>query len=119
MDFPAPDGTVFVMPYDTNLAWKHQVPKSAKSRGRRISVTLRAFEDRPMCGRYTLTARRQAVAAAFDLDDFFELPPRYNIAPTQWVPAVRLDPEGGGRDFWPSSGASSLRGSKTPASATG
>ena len=44
-DFPAPDGTVFVMPYDTNLAWKHEVPKSAKWRGRRISVTLRAFED--------------------------------------------------------------------------
>jgi alkylated DNA repair dioxygenase AlkB len=44
-DFPAPDGTVFVTPYDTNLAWKHQVPKSAKARGRRISVTLRAFED--------------------------------------------------------------------------
>ena len=51
-----------------------------------------------MCGRYTLTARREAVAAAFDLDDFFDLPPRYNIAPTQWVPAVRLDPEGGGRE---------------------
>jgi alkylated DNA repair dioxygenase AlkB len=44
-DFPAPDGTVFVMPYDTNLAWKHQVPRSARSRGRRISITLRAFED--------------------------------------------------------------------------
>ena len=43
-DFPAPDGTVFVMPYDTNLAWKHAVPKSAKRRGRRISVTLRAFD---------------------------------------------------------------------------
>lgn len=44
-DFAATDGTVFVMPYDTNLAWKHEVPKSAKSKGRRISVTLRAFED--------------------------------------------------------------------------
>jgi alkylated DNA repair dioxygenase AlkB len=44
-DFPARDGTVFVMPYDTNLAWKHQVPRSARSRGRRISITLRAFED--------------------------------------------------------------------------
>lgn len=44
-DFPARDGAVFVMPYDTNLAWKHQVPRSARRRGRRISVTLRAFED--------------------------------------------------------------------------
>ena len=48
-----------------------------------------------MCGRYTLRARREAVAAAFDLDDFFELPPRHNIAPTQWVPAVRLVTAGG------------------------
>ena len=44
-DFRATDGPVFVMPYDTNLAWKHEVPKSAKAKGRRISVTLRAFED--------------------------------------------------------------------------
>jgi alkylated DNA repair dioxygenase AlkB len=44
VDFPAPDGTVFVMPFDTNLAWKHSVPKSTKYVGRRISVTFRAFE---------------------------------------------------------------------------
>jgi alkylated DNA repair dioxygenase AlkB len=43
-DFPARDGTVFVMPYATNLAWTHEVPHSARSTGRRISVTLRAFE---------------------------------------------------------------------------
>lgn len=42
-DFPADSGTVFVMPYDTNLAWKHSVPKFARHRGRRISLTLRAF----------------------------------------------------------------------------
>jgi alkylated DNA repair dioxygenase AlkB len=44
-DFPALHETVFVMPYDTNLAWKHEVSRSARWRGRRISVTLRAFED--------------------------------------------------------------------------
>ncbi|WP_165220906.1 alpha-ketoglutarate-dependent dioxygenase AlkB [Aquisphaera insulae] len=44
-DFPAPDGTVFIMPYETNLAWKHAVPRSARYRGRRISFTLRAFES--------------------------------------------------------------------------
>jgi putative SOS response-associated peptidase YedK len=44
-----------------------------------------------VCGRYTLKARRKDVAAAFDLDDALELPPRYNIAPTQFVPVVRLD----------------------------
>jgi len=43
-DFPAPHGTVFVMPLSTNKAWKHGVPKSTKHIGRRISVTFRAFE---------------------------------------------------------------------------
>jgi alkylated DNA repair dioxygenase AlkB len=43
-DFTARDGSVFVMPYATNEAYTHEVPHSAKSRGRRISVTLRAFE---------------------------------------------------------------------------
>jgi alkylated DNA repair dioxygenase AlkB len=44
-DFPATHGTVFVTPRNTNRAWKHQIVKSARRRGRRISVTLRAFED--------------------------------------------------------------------------
>lgn len=43
-DFPAPNGTVFVLPADTNRAWKHMVPKSVRWNGRRISVTVRAFE---------------------------------------------------------------------------
>lgn len=43
-DFDARDGTVFVIPYETNLAWTHEVPHSGKSQGRRISITLRAFE---------------------------------------------------------------------------
>jgi alkylated DNA repair dioxygenase AlkB len=42
-DFEARDGTVFVMPYATNRAWTHEVPHNAKSLGRRISITLRAF----------------------------------------------------------------------------
>ena len=97
-DFPARDGTVFVLPYATNLAWKHQVPRSARSARPTHLGHPAGLRGLTMCGRYTLTARREAVAAAFDLDDFFDLPPRYNIAPTQWVPAVRLDPEGGGRE---------------------
>ncbi len=36
---------MFVMSYATNLAWKHEVPKSARCRGRRISVAVRAFKD--------------------------------------------------------------------------
>jgi alkylated DNA repair dioxygenase AlkB len=43
-DFAARDGTVFIMPYDTNLAWKHAVPRFARHQGRRISLTLRAFD---------------------------------------------------------------------------
>src|SRR5436305_235525 len=52
-----------------------------------------------MCGRYTLKARRETIAAAFDLADALELPPRYNIAPAQFVPAVRLDQESGSREM--------------------
>jgi alkylated DNA repair dioxygenase AlkB len=44
VDFAAKAGTVFIMPYDTNRAWKHGVPKRARQRGRRISITLRAFD---------------------------------------------------------------------------
>lgn len=42
-DFPAPHGKVFVMPWATNLAWTHEVPKAKRFQGRRISITLRAF----------------------------------------------------------------------------
>lgn len=44
-DFQATHGTVFVMPWETNRAWKHAVPKRASYSGRRISVTLRAFSS--------------------------------------------------------------------------
>ena len=44
-DFPARDGSVFVMPYETNLSWTHEVPRARKSSGRRISVTLRGFVE--------------------------------------------------------------------------
>ena len=44
-DFRAQDGTVFVIPRDTNDVWKHSVPKSARYTGRRISVTIRGFRS--------------------------------------------------------------------------
>jgi alkylated DNA repair dioxygenase AlkB len=44
LDFRASNGTVFVMPYDTNAAYTHEVPHSQKFRGRRVSITLRAFK---------------------------------------------------------------------------
>lgn len=39
----ATHGALFVMPFGTNQAWTHGVPHLASSRGRRISVTVRAF----------------------------------------------------------------------------
>ena len=49
-----------------------------------------------MCGRFTLATPAQSVAQLFPLFDLAEadLPPRYNIAPTQAVLAVRVGPEG-------------------------
>lgn len=44
-DFPAENGSVFVLPQATNAEWKHSVPKSTKYTGRRISVTVRGFES--------------------------------------------------------------------------
>jgi len=45
-----------------------------------------------MCGRYTLIAELDELAAEFGLTDVggLSLSPRYNIAPTQEVPVVRL-----------------------------
>ena len=51
-----------------------------------------------MCGRYTLRKSAREIAEAFDLSDVPLLAPRYNIAPTQDVPVVRMVP-GGGRAF--------------------
>ena len=42
-DFEANHGRVFVVDWDMNKAWKHEVLKRAAYSGRRISVTLRAF----------------------------------------------------------------------------
>ena len=43
-----------------------------------------------MCGRFKLISDRRAVAALLGVDDVPELFPRYNVAPTQPVLAVRL-----------------------------
>lgn len=50
-----------------------------------------------MCGRVTLTSSAREVAEQFALDAASELPvlaPRYNVAPSQDVPAVREDVAG-------------------------
>ncbi len=45
-----------------------------------------------MCGRYTLRTPAKDVATLFELDEVPDLTPRYNIAPTQSVAAVRRQP---------------------------
>ncbi len=47
-----------------------------------------------MCGRYSLTTPMEAIAQLFALDSRANLAARYNIAPTQDVPIVRLDKDG-------------------------
>jgi alkylated DNA repair dioxygenase AlkB len=43
-DFEATHGSVFVLPWESNLNLKHEVPHQRSAKGRRISITLRAFE---------------------------------------------------------------------------
>jgi putative SOS response-associated peptidase YedK len=47
-----------------------------------------------MCARYTLTAPAVKVAELFGVEVPLGLKPRYNVAPTQTVLAVRLDSDG-------------------------
>jgi putative SOS response-associated peptidase YedK len=47
-----------------------------------------------MCGRFTLTAPADRVAAAFAIADPVAAPPRYNVAPTQVVAVVGLKSDG-------------------------
>ena len=46
-----------------------------------------------MCGRYSLEARPEEIAEAFALAEAIAFAPRYNIAPTQTVPVVRVAPD--------------------------
>lgn len=48
-----------------------------------------------MCGRYSLTAEQEALVAAMEVGRIFmDHTPRWNVAPTQEVPVVRVDEEG-------------------------
>src|SRR5262245_36218167 len=48
-----------------------------------------------MCGRFSLTSPRKALRDLFPLFELPDLPPRYNVAPTQAVLAVRVPAEAG------------------------
>ncbi|MGW8317986.1 MAG: SOS response-associated peptidase [Candidatus Promineifilaceae bacterium] len=52
-----------------------------------------------MCGRFTLVAPGEAVAQLFELPQVPSLAPRYNIAPTQPVAAVRVSSQTGEREL--------------------
>jgi putative SOS response-associated peptidase YedK len=52
-----------------------------------------------MCGRFTLTTPAETLAEAFGLDEMPDLGPRWNIAPTQAVAAVRRIPAGAPRSM--------------------
>jgi putative SOS response-associated peptidase YedK len=47
-----------------------------------------------MCGRYELHSNPSAIALAFGLGAVPDIPARYNIAPTQQVPIVRVNASG-------------------------
>ena len=52
-----------------------------------------------MCGRFTLTDPDADLAVQFSLPQIPDMQPRYNIAPTQSVAAVRLSPPGPDREM--------------------
>jgi putative SOS response-associated peptidase YedK len=52
-----------------------------------------------MCGRFALTSSAETVAEQFSLEQPPLLAPRYNIAPTQPVAAIRLSPHTGKREL--------------------
>lgn len=47
-----------------------------------------------MCGRFTLHSKLNLLLQQFALDAGPDLAPRYNIAPTQMVPVIRVDDDG-------------------------
>jgi putative SOS response-associated peptidase YedK len=52
-----------------------------------------------MCGRYTVTSSGETIADLFDLSEVPQLPLRYNLAPTQEAPIVRVASPGGAREL--------------------
>ena len=52
-----------------------------------------------MCGRFTLFEADNILSKEFGVSGFSPLSPRYNIAPSQPVAAVRAAPAGAGREF--------------------
>lgn len=45
IDIPVRNGDIIILPWETNLAFTHEVLRSKQQQGRRISVTIRGFID--------------------------------------------------------------------------
>jgi putative SOS response-associated peptidase YedK len=52
-----------------------------------------------MCGRFTRTVQAKDLTGLFELAEAASLPPSYNVAPTQPVAAVRIDPDSANREL--------------------
>lgn len=52
-----------------------------------------------MCGRFTVRKPKEVIAKQFGVEIDDDLAPRFNIAPTQRVAAVRASQGGEGREF--------------------
>jgi putative SOS response-associated peptidase YedK len=50
-----------------------------------------------MCGRYSITTAPEAMRRLFDVDTALNLEPRWNMAPTQAAPVIKLDDDTGRR----------------------
>src|SRR3954451_14234874 len=65
------------------------IPKS----GHRFSdkIILNADEDYRMCGRFVIRSAPEILRQLLNYEELPNFPPRYNVAPTQPIPIVRVD----------------------------
>lgn len=45
LDFPVGHGAVLIIPWESNKTWTHEVPHFKRYQGRRISITLRIYDN--------------------------------------------------------------------------
>src|SRR5207344_1917753 len=69
-----------------------------RPRNRAVWLVQPRKRDKPgMCGRYLITTSPEAIRRLFGYPQQPNFPPRYNVAPTQPIPIVRLNE--GKREF--------------------
>src|SRR5262249_20884115 len=66
------------------------LPALPRATGSAIGDPHIALKPNPMCGRYLLTSAPEAFRRLFRYREQADFPPRYNVAPTQPVPIVRM-----------------------------